>query len=189
MELKEKPRCTWCLKDELYMSYHDQEWGVPSHDDRHLFEHLILETFQAGLSWYTILRKREHFRKVMDAFNPLVMAEYGEDKINQLMNDPGIIRNKAKILASIQNAKAFLRIVEKEGSFDQYIWSFTEGKTLIYRPGDMKLYPSQSPLSKTISADLKKRGFSFTGPVGIHAYLQAVGILDEHMAHCWKASF
>lgn len=187
MQNTDKPRCSWCLKDELYMRYHDEEWGIPMHDDRHLFEHLVLETFQAGLSWHTILKRRENFRMAFDNFDPQVISGYDESKKNALMQDAGIIRNRAKIEASVKNAGLFLKIQREFGSFHQYLQQFTGGEIKVYRPMEMRDYRAESEWSKTLSKDLKKRGFSFTGPTGMHAFLQAVGMLDEHMAHCYKA--
>lgn len=187
MQNPELPRCTWCLKDELYMRYHDEEWGIPMQDDRHLFEHLVLETFQAGLSWHTILKRRENFRMAFDNFDPQIISGYDEQKRQALMNDSGIIRNRAKIDATIKNAGLFLKIQKEFGSFYQYLQPFTKGVEKVHRPVQMTDYKAESELSRMISKDLKKRGFSFTGPTGMHAFLQAVGVLDEHMAHCYKA--
>lgn len=187
MHNSDKPRCTWCLKDELYIRYHDEEWGEPMHDDRHLFEHLVLEIFQAGLSWYTILKKRENFRLAFDNFDPQVISGYNEQKKADLMQDAGIIRNRAKIEACVRNAALFIEIQKEFGSFDQFIRQFTQGEISVKRPQAMNEYPTEGELSRTLSKALKKRGFSFTGPTGMHAFLQAVGYLDEHMAHCYKA--
>lgn len=186
MQDSNKTRCTWCLKDELYMDYHDNEWGIPSHDDQHLFEHLVLETFQAGLSWHTILKRRENFRAAFDQFDARKIAAYGQDRFNELMQDEGIIRNKAKINATIKNASAFLAVVQEWGSFANYIWHFTNNQTIVKRPESIKEYKASDELSKRVSLDMKKRGFAFVGEVGIYAFLQAVGVINEHMAGCYK---
>lgn len=186
MEEDNKKRCHWCLKDQLYRDYHDFEWGEPSHDDQHLFEHLVLETFQAGLSWHTILKKREHFRMAFDGFNPVIIAAYNEDKQEELLQNEGIIRNKLKIKATIQNAKAFLQTQKEFGSFDNYLWQFTDNKIIIKRPHGMEDFIAQNELSVQISKDMKKRGFTFVGPVGIYAFLQAVGVINEHTSYCFK---
>ena len=173
-------RCRWCnLKDPLYVKYHDEEWGVPVHDDKKLFEMLILESFQAGLSWETILRKRESFRRAFDGFDAEVIAGYGEEKIASLLADTSIVRNRRKITASVLNARVYLDIVREFGSFDAYIWSFTHGE-IIFEAG-----PANSPLSDVISADLKRRGMSFVGTTIIYAYLQAIGVINSHEAGCY----
>ncbi len=187
MEEDDKKRCNWCMKDQLYRDYHDFEWGEPSHDDQHLFEHLVLETFQAGLSWHTILKRREQFRMAFDGFEPTIIAGYDENKQNELMQNEGIIRNKAKIKATVGNARAFLLVQKEWGSFDNYLWHFTDNKIITKKPTGMGDYVAQNELSILVSKDMKKRGFSFVGPVGIYAYLQAVGVINEHMAYCYKA--
>lgn len=172
-------RCRWCnLKNPLYVAYHDQEWGRPQRDDRKLFEFLVLESFQAGLSWETILNKREHFRDVFDDFDPNIVRLYDEKKIEALMSDPGIVRNRRKIEAAIQNATVFLEIQKEWGSFGSYIWHFTEGQT-VYETGS-----TSSPLSERISKDLKKRGMGFVGTTIIYSYLQAIGIIWSHDTDC-----
>lgn len=174
-------RCKWVnIKNPLYIQYHDTEWGKPQHSDRGLFELLILEGFQAGLSWECVLNKREHFRKVYDNFDVEKVSRYDEVKIQKLLADPGIIRNRLKIQASVENAKAFLRIQEEFGSFDTYIWSFTEGKT-VCESYDVR---TTSPLSDQISKNLKKRGMKFVGSTVIYSYLQAIGIIDGHGSEC-----
>lgn len=174
-------RCKWInLKNPLYIQYHDTEWGVPQHLDQMLFELLILEGFQAGLSWECVLNKREHFRKVYDYFDVEKVSRYGEAKIQELLADPGIIRNRLKVQASVANAKAFLRIQKEFGSFDTYIWSFTEGKT-VHESYDVR---TTSPLSDQISKDLKKRGMKFVGSTVIYSYLQAIGVIDGHGPEC-----
>jgi DNA-3-methyladenine glycosylase I len=186
MEKKEKVRCGWCLKDDLYMYYHDNEWGQPSHDDLHLFEHLVLETFQAGLSWHTILKRRHHFHAAFEGFDPQKISGYGDLKFQELMNNEGIIRNKAKINATINNAKRFLEVQKEFGSFDKYVWQFVGNKPIVKRPANMKDYEPTSTESLAMSKDMKKRGFSFVGPTGCYAFMQAVGMIDEHMKDCWR---
>lgn len=177
----EKKRCGWCdLGNPLYVRYHDEEWGVPCHDDRRLFELLILETFQAGLSWATILNKRENFRRALDGFDPERIAAYGEDKLAALMGDPGIVRNRKKLEAAVVNAGAFLAIQRAEGSFDRYLWGFTGGETI----ADPSIPPL--PLSKAVSKDLKRRGMKFVGETTVHSFLQAAGVIDAHEAGCFR---
>jgi DNA-3-methyladenine glycosylase I len=183
--METKNRCAWCGTDELYMKYHDEEWGRPVYDDRKLFEFLILETFQAGLSWITILRKRENFRKAFDNFDYKKVAQYDEEKIGELMSDPGIIRNGLKIKAAVSNAKAFMEVQKEFGSFSDYIWKFTGGKPIVNNRKTLKDVPPTTPLAETISADLKKRGFKFVGPTVVYAHMQATGMVDDHVADCW----
>jgi DNA-3-methyladenine glycosylase I len=179
-------RCPWCGNDELYVKYHDTEWGVPVHDDRKHFEFLVLESAQAGLNWLTILRKRENYRAAYDGFNPVKVAQYDEDKINELMNNAGIIRNRRKIEASINNAKGFLRIQEEFGSFDNYIWSFVGNKPVKNHWKEISEVPATSPLSDEVSADLKKRGFKFLGSTIVYAHLQATGLINDHLTSCFR---
>ena len=180
MELK---RCRWADPgSELYIAYHDQEWGRPEHDDRKLFEMLILEGFQAGLSWITILKKREAFRKAFDNFEPAVVAAYGSEKLEALMGDPGIVRNRRKIEATVQNAKVFLNIQKEFGSFDRYLWGFTDGQVILNTDDTVR---ASSELSDRISADLKRRGMKFVGTVIIYSFLQAVGVVNDHERGCW----
>ena len=179
-------RCDWAGEDPLYVSYHDQEWGVPVHDDRTLFEFLILEGAQAGLSWITVLRKRENYRMAFDDFDPEKIACYDQAKVESLLQNPGIIRNKLKIRAAIQNAQAFLRVQEEFGSFDHYIWRFVEHKPIINTWAEMKQLPALTPLSETISKDLKKRGFNFVGPTIIYAHMQATGMVNDHIVSCFR---
>lgn len=179
-------RCGWCLSSDLYKEYHDQEWGVPVYDDATLFEFLILETFQAGLSWITILNKRENFRKAFDNFDYKKIAQYSEDKIEELLLDAGIIRNKLKVRSAVSNAIAFIEIQKEFGSFSTYIWKFTKGKPIINNPKTLKDVPSTTPLSDEISKDLKKRGFKFVGSTVIYAHMQATGMVDDHVEDCWK---
>lgn len=181
MELK---RCRWAdPASELYIAYHDQEWGVPEHDDRKLFEMLILEGFQAGLSWITILKKREAFRKAFDNFDPAVVAGYGPDKLAELMADPGIVRNRRKIEAAVINASVFLDIQKEFGSFDRYLWSFTDGQVILNTDDQVR---ASSELSDRISKDLKRRGMKFVGTVIIYSFLQAVGVVNDHETCCWR---
>lgn len=176
----EKTRCHWCnLNNPLYVAYHDKEWGVPVHDDGKLFEMLILECFQAGLSWECILNKREAFRKAFDGFDYHIVAEYGADKLEALRHDEGIVRNRQKIAAAVSNAKAFMDIQSEFGSFDRFIWSFTNGK-VIY-----EWERTSSPLSDTISKELKKRGMKFVGTTIVYSFLQAIGIINSHEEGCW----
>ena len=184
--MEEKKRCGWCVGDPLYETYHDTEWGVPLYDDDLLFEFLMLETFQAGLSWITILRKRENFRKAFDQFDYRKIAAYSEEKIQELMNDPGIIRNKLKIRASISNARAFMEIQEEFGSFSQYIWGFVNNSPLQNDLENYKSAPATSPESISLSKNLKKRGFKFVGPTVVYAHMQATGMVNDHEISCFR---
>jgi len=179
-------KCGWCLGDPLYESYHDQEWGIPVYDDNTLFEFLILETFQAGLSWITILRKRENFRKAFDQFNYKKIADYNDKKIESLLDDAGIIRNKLKIKATITNAKAFMDIQKEFGSFSKYIWDFVDGKPIKNNVGNYKIAPATTPISDKISKDLKQRGFKFVGSTVIYAHMQATGMVNDHEIKCFR---
>ena len=180
----EKQRCHWAdPNSELYLAYHDQEWGVPEHDDRHLFEMLILEGFQAGLSWITILKKREAFRRAFDGFDPSIVAGYGSDKLESLMSSPDIVRNRRKIQAAVTNAAVFLEIQKEFGSFDCYLWGFTKGKVILNTDDQVR---ASSELSDRISADLKRRGMKFVGTVIIYSFLQAVGVVNDHETGCWR---
>lgn len=183
----EKPRCGWCLSSDLYKEYHDQEWGTPVYDDATLFEFLLLETFQAGLSWITILNKRENFRAAFDQFNYKKIATYNDDKILELLQDAGIIRNKLKVYSAVTNAQNFIKIQEEFGSFSKYIWEFTDGKPLINKPKTLIDVPATTPLSDKISKDLKKRGFKFVGSTVMYAFMQATGIVNDHVENCWKS--
>ena len=176
-------RCGWA-KGEKDILYHDTEWGVPSHDDRYIFEMLILEGFQAGLSWNTILQKRENFRKAFDNFDYRKMAEYDEMKLNELLKNEGIIRNRLKINSTVTNARAFMKIQEEFGSFAKYIWNFTDNKRIINKWKELSEVPATSELSDKISKDLKKRGFKFVGSTIIYSFLQAIGIIDDHLINC-----
>ncbi|MDM8523335.1 DNA-3-methyladenine glycosylase I [Desulfococcaceae bacterium HSG8] len=181
-----KTRCKWAGTDPLYVRYHDTEWGVPLHDDRKLFEFLILEGAQAGLSWITILKKRENYRKAYDNFDPRKISAYSPDKISSLLSDKGIIRNRLKIEAAVQNAKAFLSVQEEFGSFDAYIWQFTDGIPIKNRWKSQEEIPAKTEKSDAMSKDLKKRGFKFTGPTICYAFMQAVGMVNDHTADCFR---
>jgi DNA-3-methyladenine glycosylase I len=184
--MKTKTRCTWCLGNELYEKYHDDEWGEPLHDDKKLFEFLILESFQAGLSWLTVLKKRENFRTAFAGFDAKKIAKFNADKIEELMHDAGIIRNRLKILAAVNNAKIFLEIRKEFGSFDAYVWSFTNYKTIANNPKTIKDIPSKTAISDAMSKDMGKRGFKFRGSTICYAFMQAVGIVNDHTVDCWK---
>ncbi|MDL1895232.1 DNA-3-methyladenine glycosylase I [Anaerolineae bacterium CFX7] len=179
-------RCEWSVSDPLYIQYHDEEWGAPLHDEQKLFEFLILEGMQAGLSWLTILKKRENFRKAFDNFNVNHVARYDERKIEALMQDAGIIRNRQKILATIDNARAFLKVQDEFGSFDKYIWGFVNGKPIRNEWTTLQEIPAKTPLSETLSKDLIKRGFRFVGPTIVYAYMQATGMVNDHLVACFR---
>lgn len=181
-------RCIWCGDDPLYVGYHDGEWGVPVHDDRLLFEMLILEGAQAGLSWLTVLRKRDNYRRAMDGFDPERVAAYRAGKINTLMKNPGIIRNRAKLESAVGNARAFLDIQGSHGSFDAYLWGFVDGRPIQNRFRSTGQVPASTPLSDRLSRDLKKRGFRFTGTTICYAYMQAVGLVNDHLTSCFRHS-
>ncbi|WP_395062160.1 DNA-3-methyladenine glycosylase I [Flavobacterium sp.] len=183
--MESKTRCAWCEKDDLYRDYHDNEWGKPVYDDDKLFEFLILETFQAGLSWYMILKKRETFRIAFDHFDYKKIAQYNEDKVQELLLDAGIVRNKLKIRATISNAIAFMKVQEEFGSFSKYIWNFTGGKPIENIRKHLKEVPATTPLSDEISKDLKKRGFKFVGSTVVYAHMQATGMVNDHVETCW----
>lgn len=179
-------KCGWCLGDQLYEDYHDNEWGVPVYDDATIFEFLVLETFQAGLSWITILRKRENFRKAFDDFNYKLIADYSEDKIQDLLQDAGIIRNKLKVRGTVTNAKLFLQVQEEFGSFSNYIWGFVDGKPLKNKVVDYKKAPPTTTISDALSKDLKKRGFKFVGSTVMYAHMQATGMVNDHEVGCFR---
>jgi len=181
-----KKKCGWCLGDSLYEAYHDDEWGVPVKDDDTLFEFLILETFQAGLSWITILRKRENFRKAFDNFDYIKISKYKETKIEELLQNEGIIRNKLKVRATVGNAQAFIKVREEFGSFSNYIWGFVEGKPIKNRIINYNDGPANTALSDTISKDLKKRGFKFVGSTVVYAHMQATGMVNDHEVSCFR---
>lgn len=178
-------RCEWAdTGDELMAEYHDLEWGQPTHDDRRHFEFLVLEAFQAGLSWMTILRKREAFKKAFAGFDPAAVAKFDQQKVSELLNDKGIVRNRLKIEAAINNAKRFLEVQKEFGSFDKYIWGFVEGKPIDHKRRNLSEIPATNELSDLISKDLKKRGFKFVGPTIVYSHLQAVGIVNDHLVDC-----
>ena len=181
------PRCGWVRLDEpLYVAYHDEEWGVPVHDDRRLFEMLILEGAQAGLSWLTILRRREGYRRAFDGFDPAKIARYQGKKIASLMADTGIIRNQAKIEATIKNARAYFEVVEKTGSFDRFLWQFVGGEPKVNHWRSLTEVPAETAESKALSKELKRRGFGFVGSTICYAFMQAVGMVDDHVATCFR---
>ncbi|NRF92932.1 DNA-3-methyladenine glycosylase I [Paenibacillus frigoriresistens] len=179
-------RCGWVNEDPLYIDYHDHEWGVPVHDDRHLFEMLNLEGAQAGLSWYTILKKRESYREAFDGFDPQIIVNYDDKKLNELLQNSGIVRNRLKIASVVQNAKAFLKVQEEFGTFDSYIWGFVGGKPINNRWTDMSQVPATTEISDAMSKDLKKRGFKFVGSTICYAYMQAVGMVNDHNQTCFR---
>jgi len=181
-----KERCAWPGTDPLYVAYHDEEWGIPLHDDRRLFELLILEGAQAGLSWITILRKRENYRKAFDKFDPKKIARYDRKKIKSLLANEGIVRNRLKIAAAVQNARACLAVQKEFGSFDKYIWQFVGGRTKRSSPTDLKKILPKTPESDAMSEDLKRRGFSFVGSTICYAFMQAVGMVDDHTTNCFR---
>ena len=181
-----KNKCGWCLGDPLYETYHDKEWGVPVRDDQTLFEFLVLETFQAGLSWITILRKRENFRKAFDQFDYHKIAAYGEEKIAELLQDSGIIRNRLKVRATVTNAQAFLKVQAKYGSFSDYIWGFVDHSPIKNQIEDYRKAPATSTISDLLSKDLKKRGFKFVGSTVIYAHMQATGMVNDHEMTCFR---
>jgi len=181
----EKPRCGWA-KNDLAIAYHDTEWGVPVHDDTKLFEFLILEGAQAGLSWDTVLRKRENYRKAFDDFDAEKVARYDDKRQAEMLLDEGIIRNRLKIASTVQNAKSFLKIKEEFDSFDAYIWRFVEGKTIVNAPKDLSEIPARTVVSDWISRDLKRRGFNFVGSTIMYAFMQACGLVNDHLVTCFR---
>src|SRR5689334_22562723 len=181
-----KTRCNWSLGSELYVAYHDHEWGVPVHNDRKLFEFIVLEGAQAGLSWSTILNKRENYRKAFDGFDPQKVAKYTKARIEKLLKDPGIVRNRLKVESAVTNAKAFLAVQKEFGSFDAYIWAFVKGKPVVNRWKSIKQVPPRTALSDKISEDLKKRGFRFVGSTIIYAHMQATGMVNDHLVGCFR---
>ncbi|MFN0156553.1 MAG: DNA-3-methyladenine glycosylase I [Bacteroidota bacterium] len=186
MKEKQKTRCHWAGSDPLYIEYHDTEWGVPVHDDRKLFEMLTLEGAQAGLSWITILRKRENYRKAFSNFNAARISRYSGDDIRRLMKNEGIVRNRLKIESTISNARAFLTVQKEFGSFDAYIWQFVNGKPKLNSPGAMQHVPATSPESDAMSKDLKRRGFRFVGSTICYALMQATGMINDHLVSCFR---
>jgi len=181
-----KQRCDWVGSDPLYIQYHDMEWGVPVYDDRKLFEFLILEGMQAGLSWLTILRKRENFRRAFDNFDPETVARYEEPKIQELLADAGIIRNRLKVRAAVSNARAFLKVQQEWGSFSNYMWRFVDGKPKINAWKTVAELPASTPESDAMSKDLKNRGFKFVGSTICYAHMQAVGMVNDHTVNCFR---
>ncbi|MBS1713681.1 MAG: DNA-3-methyladenine glycosylase I [Armatimonadetes bacterium] len=179
-------RCSWCEGSDAYRQYHDTEWGVPSRDDRHLFELLILEGAQAGLSWSTVLNRREGYRAAYQGFDADQVAAYGEDDVARLVADPGIIRNQAKVRSSIKNAKAFLDVAGEFGSFSTYLWKFVNDKPVQNKWTALDQVPAVTPLAATISKDLKRRGFGFVGPTIVYAYMQAAGLVNDHLVDCFR---
>jgi DNA-3-methyladenine glycosylase I len=177
-------RCPWAESSDAYRAYHDNEWGVPSHDDAHLFEMLLLEGAQAGLSWSTILNKRENYRRALDGFDPEIIVHYDDRKLASLMEDPGIVRNRLKVQATVKNARAFLAVRDEHGSFDAYLWAWVDGAPVVNHPRALGDVPARTELSDRLSKDLKKRGFTFVGSTIVYAYLQAVGVVDDHVVGC-----
>ena len=179
-------RCPWAASDPAYVAYHDEEWGVPLHDDRRLFEMLVLEGAQAGLSWLTILKRRENYRRAFDRFDPRKVAGYGEDRIARLLADAGIIRNRLKVRSAVTNARAFLDVQEEFGSFDRYVWGFVDGRPLQNAWTTLDELPARTALSDTLSRDLKARGFSFVGSTICYAHMQATGMVNDHLVGCFR---
>lgn len=184
--MADRQRCPWCGDDPLYQAYHDREWGVPLHDDRALFEFLVLEGAQAGLSWLTILKKRAHYRKVFDGFDPEKVARYDQRRIDRLLADPGIVRNRLKVAAAVNNARAFLELVEEQDSFDRWLWDFVDGEPVVNRFRRLDQVPTETATSRALSRELKKRGFRFVGPTIIYAFMQATGMVNDHLVGCFR---
>jgi DNA-3-methyladenine glycosylase I len=184
--MKEKIRCGWCLKFDDYIKYHDEEWGIPVHDDRIHFEFLILEGAQSGLSWSTILKKREGYKKNFADFDPVKVARFTQSKIEKILQDPGIVRNKLKVAAAVNNAKRFLEVQKEFGSFDKYIWSFVDGKPIVNKRKTLSEVPATTSESDELSKDLIKRGFKFVGSTVIYAHMQACGLVNDHVIDCWR---
>ncbi|MBD3169541.1 MAG: DNA-3-methyladenine glycosylase I [candidate division Zixibacteria bacterium] len=179
-------KCDWCVGNPLMEHYHDTEWGVPLHDDRKLFEFLVLDAMQAGLSWQTVLNKRENFRKAFDNYDIEKIARYRQPKIEKLLQDKGIIRNKMKVNSAVTNAKAFLKVVDEFGSFDEFIWGFVDGKPIVNKWKTMREIPAESEESHRMSKELKRRGFSFAGPTICYAFMQAAGMVNDHIVSCFR---
>jgi DNA-3-methyladenine glycosylase I len=186
--MSEPLRCQWCLSHPLYIQYHDEEWGVPVRDDQALFEMLNLEGAQAGLSWWTVLSKRENYRVAFDQFDPEKIVRYDEAKITELLQNPGIIRNKLKVRSVVSNAQAYLNILEQRGSFSDYLWQFTEGKTIRNAFQSIGEHPAKTPISDAMSKDLKKKGFKFVGSTICYAFMQACGMVNDHIVGCFRYS-
>jgi DNA-3-methyladenine glycosylase I len=181
-----RPKCSWCLGTPVYEAYHDEEWGVPIRDDKDLFAKLMLDGFQAGLSWSTILYKRDNFDRAFHGWDPKIIAAYTQDDIDRLMADPGIVRNRLKVNGAVKNARAYLQLEEEEGSFSDYLWSFVGGDPIVVRPTSMEDVRATSPESDAMSKALKLRGFTFVGSTICYAFMQAVGMIDDHIAGCWR---
>ena len=181
-----KERCGWCGTDPLYVAYHDEEWGVPQHDDRRLFEKLVLEGAQAGLSWITILRKREAYRRLFHGFDPVKVAAMTDADLARILADPGIVRNRLKVASARTNARAFLAVQADFGSFDAFLWPFVGGSPKVNHPKTLADVPAVSPEAEALSKALKKRGFTFVGPTIMYAYLQSMGLVDDHLTTCWR---
>ena len=179
-------RCPWAGSDPLYLRYHDEEWGVPVHDDRHFFEMLVLEGAQAGLAWITILRKRQGYRDAFDGFDPAVVARYDDRRVEALLGNPAIVRNRLKVESALGNASAFLRVQEEHGSFDRYVWHFVDGRPRQNRWRAMAEVPAETPESRAMSRDLKRRGFRFVGPTICYAFMQATGLVNDHLVDCFR---
>ena len=179
-------RCGWCGDDPLYVAYHDEEWGVPQHDDRRLFEKLVLEGAQAGLSWITILRKREAYRRLFHGFDPAKVAALTDTDLARILADPGIVRNRLKVFSARENARAFLAVQREFGSFDTFVWSFVGGAPKVNRPRTLVEVPAVTPEAELLSKALKKRGFKFVGPTIVYAYMQSMGLVDDHLTTCWR---
>ncbi len=179
-------RCPWCGDDPLYQAYHDDEWGVPVHDDRRWFEFLLLEGAQAGLAWITILRKREGYRRAFAGFDPERVARFDQQQIDQLLTNPGIVRNRLKVASAVSNARAFLAVQEQYGSFDDYIWGWVDGQPIVNHFQQMAEVPAFTPLAESLSKDLKKRGFRFVGPTIVYALMQATGMVNDHLVGCYR---
>ncbi|MBK9796001.1 MAG: DNA-3-methyladenine glycosylase I [Holophagaceae bacterium] len=179
-------RCAWCGTDPLYVAYHDEEWGIPQHDDHRLFEKLILEGAQAGLSWITVLRKREAYRQLYYGFDPAKVAVMTDAELEVVLQNPGIVRNRLKVFSARRNALAFLAVQREFGSFDAFLWAFVEGQTKMNRPRTLAEVPAVTPEAEALSKALKKRGFTFVGPTIMYAYMQAMGLVDDHVTSCWR---
>jgi DNA-3-methyladenine glycosylase I len=184
--IRERERCGWCGADPLYLAYHDEEWGVPQHDDRRLFEKLVLEGAQAGLSWITVLRKREAYRKAFKGFDPVKVAAMTDVELEAILQDPGIVRNRLKVFSARKNALAFLEVQREFGSFDAFLWAFVGGRPKVNRPKIMADVPAVTPGAEALSKALKKRGFTFVGPTIMYAYMQSMGLVDDHLVTCWR---
>lgn len=186
MTIETIDRCTWCGNDSLYVSYHDEEWGVPEYDDQRLFAKLILDGAQAGLSWLTILRKRDNYWKAFDNFNPEKIARYDDAKITELLQNPGIVRNRLKVKSAVKNARGYLDIIEKECSFSHFLWNFVDGRPIQNSWRSLNDVPTETAKSKTISKALKQYGFTFVGPTIVYAFMQAVGLCNDHLVNCFR---